>query len=363
MPTLNESTPLSALRHGHWFKLICGASYQHLPTIRNLAIAYGLAGADCIDVAADPAVIHQVMLALEVVSQLRHEAIQRGYHPSPQPWLMVSLNDDEDPHFRKASFVATTCPTDCPRPCERICPAHAIAFPPQPTESWGIIAERCYGCGRCLPVCPLQKITTQDYSPPPTAITSFIEAGVVQALEIHTQVGHHRAFQALWGTLKPSVLGLRVLAVSCPDADGLVSYLKDIFDMMSPLPCPLIWQTDGRSMSGDIGKGTTHAAIQAGQKVLDAQLPGFVQLAGGTNDYTVPKLRELGLLMQKADQNRYLAGAAYGSYARSLLHPLLDAIEADLRSSHLEDHPDVLWSAVALADGLIAPLKRYLENS
>ncbi|MGD1896038.1 MAG: hypothetical protein ACFB16_03700 [Phormidesmis sp.] len=49
--------PLDALRSGRWFKLICGASYQSLPMVRNLALAYALAGVDCIDVAADLAVV------------------------------------------------------------------------------------------------------------------------------------------------------------------------------------------------------------------------------------------------------------------------------------------------------------------
>ena len=52
-----ETAPLRSLQAGHWFKLICGASYQALPAVRNLTLAYALAGADCIDVAADPAVI------------------------------------------------------------------------------------------------------------------------------------------------------------------------------------------------------------------------------------------------------------------------------------------------------------------
>ena len=53
----DRDSPLKSLENGNWFKLICGASYQHLPDIRNLALVYTLAGADCIDVAADPATI------------------------------------------------------------------------------------------------------------------------------------------------------------------------------------------------------------------------------------------------------------------------------------------------------------------
>ncbi|MFM6279760.1 MAG: 4Fe-4S ferredoxin, partial [Dolichospermum sp.] len=40
--------PLQSLKQGNWFKLICGASFQHPPAVRNLTLAYTLAGADCI---------------------------------------------------------------------------------------------------------------------------------------------------------------------------------------------------------------------------------------------------------------------------------------------------------------------------
>ena len=113
---------------------------------------------------------------------------------------------------------------------------------------------------------------------------------------------------------------------------------------MAPLSIPLIWQTDGRPMSGDLGKGTTHAAIRLAQRVLQLGLPGFVQLAGGTNHYTVDKLAELNLLGADAQvpvkvgagagggyPNGAIAGIAYGSYARKLVMPMLDAIEQEVQ--------------------------------
>ncbi|MCP2729803.1 4Fe-4S ferredoxin, partial [Symplocastrum sp. BBK-W-15] len=120
--------PLHSLREGHWFKLICGASFQHLPAVRNLTLAYTLAGADCIDVAADPAVVEAAREALNVAANLKEAAQTQGFQFSHRPWLMVSINDGEDPHFRKAEFDPDFCPADCPRPCEKICPAQAIVF-------------------------------------------------------------------------------------------------------------------------------------------------------------------------------------------------------------------------------------------
>jgi hypothetical protein len=36
--------PKASLHQGTWFKLICGASFHHLPSIRELAFLYTLAG-------------------------------------------------------------------------------------------------------------------------------------------------------------------------------------------------------------------------------------------------------------------------------------------------------------------------------
>jgi hypothetical protein len=67
----------------------------------------------------------------------------------------------------------------------------------------------------------------------------------------------------------------------------------------------------------------------------------------------------------------YIAGVAYGSYARALLSPILDELEnfnsrkvdANLAShqspplGRLEEVPDLLWQAVASAHSLVSQLK------
>jgi len=356
-------SPLSSLKAGCWFKLICGASFQSLPAVRNLTLAYTLAGADCIDVAADTAVILAAQEALQVAAGLIDEIHQRdgiGVGKTP-PLLMVSFNDGEDPHFRKAEFNRVECPADCPRPCESICPAQAIVFPSTgvvPALLPGVMTDRCYGCGRCLPVCPSQLIDTRSYVSRPEAITPLVLSTGVDAIEIHTQVGRLTDFKRLWECILPWVDQLKLVAISCPDGEDLIDYLGSLYNLISPLPCPLIWQTDGRPMSGDIGAGTTRAAVKLGQKVLAAGLPGYVQLAGGTNNYTVAKLRALGLLPSS------ISGVAYGSYARALLSPILDQLEemgvnqsSRTATMHLEDHPDLLWQAVTLARNLVDQIK------
>ena len=357
--------PLRSLREGNWFKLICGASFQHLPAVRSLTLAYALAGADCIDVAADPAVVFAARDALQVAASLAQAASSRGYL-SHLPWLMVSLNDGADPHFRKAEFDPQTCPTDCPRPCETICPAQAIAFAPSDIDRspTGVIEERCYGCGRCLPICPLGKITTRSHTSTPAAIAPLLAE--VDAIEIHTQVGRLTEFTQLWQAIAPSAQNLKLIAISCPDGEGLIDYLWALHDLITPLSGELVWQTDGRPMSGDIGDGATRAAVKLGQKVLKANLPGFVQLAGGTNAHTIDKAAAIGLL--KGQSDRHIAGIAYGSYARVLLSPVLDKLEQSLEHSTsaarlpvLEADSTLLWQAVALAHALISPLKKSMK--
>jgi len=352
-----NKNPFHSLKSGHWFKLICGASYQNLPAIRSLALAYTLAGADCIDVAADPAVITAAIEGIEAAASMRAVV---------KPWLMVSVNDGEDPHFRKAVFDETKCPSDCPRPCEQICPANAIS------DFFGVINERCYGCGRCLSVCPEKLIYTRSYVTTPSMITPLIEDMTIDAMEIHTQVGHGALFHKLWQDISPYCEKLKLLAISCQDGPDLIDYLQSLYQTIAPLPCPLIWQTDGRPMSGDIGPGTTRATIKLAQKVLAAQLPGYVQLAGGTNNTTVDKLKEVGLLQPTGNQHS-ISGIAYGSYARHLLSPIIDQLETinsqvneNLRNSpsplQLEDAPDLLSRAVESARNLIIPLKSPINK-
>lgn len=370
----NLYRPLRSLREGHWFKLICGASFQHLPSVRSLALAYALAGADCIDVAADPAVIATVQDALRVVADFNQAGRTKRHRADDLPWLMVSLNDGEDPHFRKAEFISEQCPADCPRPCEAICPVQAIVFDRADGFS-GVVDERCYGCGRCLTVCPPQQITTRSYVSTASSVLPLVLSGV-DALEIHTQVGHFADFQRLWQAINPYVSKLKLIAISCPDGEDLIDYLWALYDLIRPLPCELIWQTDGRPMSGDIGVGATRAAVKLGQKVLAAGLPGYVQLAGGTNHHTVAKLKELGLLKASVI-TPYIAGVAYGSYARSVVLPILEGLEAQSAlvaqasgseralpsppvpsaSLRLEENPNLLWQAVDRAHVLVSELK------
>ena len=335
--TKPEPAAIQSLRSRQWFKLICGASYQHLPAIRHLALVYTLAGADCIDMAPDPATIAAAREGIAAALQLDANVIA--------PLVMISFNDGEDPHFRKAFFDAALCPTDCPRPCEKVCPTNAIQFG---NDYDGIIANLCYGCGRCLPLCPVQNIQTREQVYQPEDIFEAVINQEIDAIEIHTQPNRTQEFANFWQRLSPIVPHLKLMAVSFPDCDNLHDYLMSLLDGMLPPPRSLIWQTDGRPMSGDIGDGATRAALQLGQKVLNFQLPlGFVQLAGGTNASTVPKLRNLDL---------GISGVAYGGYARKIIIDFLES-QGDV-PDRLEEKSCLLWQAVAIAKQLVSQIKQ-----
>jgi Fe-S-cluster-containing hydrogenase component 2 len=366
--------PLQSLEAGHWFKLIGGASFQHGPAVRSLTLAYAIAGADCIDIAADPAIIAMAHEALAVADRLRPEAQRRGIHTVGSPLLMVSLNDGEDPHFRKAEFDPHLCPADCPRPCATICPAAAIELKP----NGSVIADRCYGCGRCLPICPIGQIAARSYVSTPAVVAELVLQTAIDAVEIHTQVGREAEFRRLWAAIRPGLHRLKLVAVSCPDGENLIDYLWALYKIMGPLPCALIWQTDGRPMSGDIGDGATRACVRLGQKVAAAGLPGYVQLAGGTNWHTVEKLREdfrspIGaqtVSVMDRPIGPLISGIAYGSYARRQFTPLLEQLEAwsstamgltigPATAVPLEAVPELLWSAVDQARHLVGQLKYF----
>lgn len=51
---------------------------------------------DCIDCAADASVVSAVNEGIEAAREIV---------PLRRPWVMISVNDDEDLHFRKAGII------------------------------------------------------------------------------------------------------------------------------------------------------------------------------------------------------------------------------------------------------------------
>ena len=358
--------PELALARGHWVKLICGASNHDLAAIEDLCALYSLVGVDCIDVAADPAAVaaaRRGMAWAEANSRLGGVGLadQAQDFPSqgpqglaqvggfPLPWLMVSLSDGDDPHFRKASFDPSLCPADCPRPCQRVCPALAIgAF-------GGVEADRCYGCGRCRPACPQGLIEERQTQIAAADLPALLAQLRPDAVEIHTRIGRAEAFAGRLQQVLASGVPLQRLAVSCGlERDGLgpanprqlAAELWQRFGLLRRAGLRPLWQLDGRPMSGDVGIGTARSAVALLQALRPWAPPGPLQLAGGTNGASIGFLPE----------DSGAAGVAFGGMARSLLQPLLLAAEA--RGAPLRELTDLRPQALALARGLVDPWRQ-----
>jgi Fe-S-cluster-containing hydrogenase component 2 len=328
-----EKSPkvVNSLENGTWVKLICGASYQDLPFIRNLSFLFALAGVDCIDCAADSAVVRSVDQG--IVGALAYA--NRFRISLKRPLIMISINDDEDPHFRKASFDTSHCPPDCSKPCERVCPASAIALQSDQNGflipfHQGVIQNKCYGCGRCVPVCPVQNIETTLFSScHGSVIDSLLESEPIDAIEIHSRAESIQHFKQLWDSIGPSFeTHLSLVSISFPDGgEYLEEFLRTVERIIvkESTKYQVIWQADGKPMSGDIGRGTTMATVKLAKKVLSLRLRGYVQCAGGVNDYTISVLNELDLRprKEKVDTGNSVAGIAFGSFARRRLIELL----------------------------------------
>ncbi|XLU97945.1 hypothetical protein S245_012285 [Arachis hypogaea] len=375
LPSLSSSSssPLQSLQRGNWVKLICGASFEDVVDIRNLSLVYTLSGVDCIDCAADASVVSAVnegILAAKEIAGLQKK-----------PWVMISVNDDKDLHFRKAEFDPENCPANCSRPCEIVCPANAISFLGKSASGTssntelprvlvdGVITERCYGCGRCLPVCPYDKIREVTYVRDAATTADLLRRNDVDAMEIHTSGRQSAQFKELWCALGNSVENLKLMKVSLPNGgDSTIPSMNEMFSIMTPnLQCFNLWQLDGRPMSGDIGRGATKETIAFAIELAKAKNrpPGFLQLAGGTNAHTIDGLRKKGLFQTTSivvdssnSPDALIGGIAYGGYARKIVGRVLRSMQSEYGgAARIEDHPQHLLMALKEALALVGPVK------
>ncbi len=332
MPANTSSNEL-ALKKGAWVKLICGASNEDLPLISDLCAVYAAAGVHCVDVAADIAVVNAAREGLDWAEA----------KIGVKPWLMVSVSDGKDIHFRKAFFDPELCPKECSKPCQKICPAEAI------TDNEGVIPNKCYVCGRCLPICPLGIINEKETNIRINEFGAFLSQVQPDAVEIHTAPGRLEEFEASVKAIIQSQIRLNRIAVSCGveghgiNTQALAKELWQRHKCLRHYRQKPIWQLDGRPMSGDLGKGSTKSAISLWKKIRSIAPPGPIQLAGGTNAETINHI----------DTKMGLAGIAFGGKARALIQPFV--IEAQNQNKKLIDWPQGWNQALKEAKGLISP--------
>ncbi|KAI5446591.1 hypothetical protein KIW84_014431 [Lathyrus oleraceus] len=152
--------------------------------------------------------------------------------------------------------------------------------------------------------------------------------------------------------------------------------MNKMFSIMKPNLRGLnLWQLDGRPMSGDIGRGATKESIAFAVQLAKAKdrPSGFLQLAGGTNAYTIEGLKKEGLfqttiteyLDHEESSNTtsnpscaLISGIAYGGYARKIVGRVLRSMQSQHGGAvAIEDHPEHLLLALREALGLVGPVK------
>ena len=317
-----------------WVKLICGASNEDILSIEDLCAIYSAAGVDYIDVAAEESIV---------------EAARNGIKWSKEsfgtsPGLMISISDGKDMHFRKAKFDPSKCPPNCPRPCEKICPTFAINFS-------GIEKNKCYGCGRCLKSCPLNLIYEYEHNLSKNDLASTINKIKPDAVEIHTEINRIDSFKKVVGILSDSKIKLKKISVSCglsqsqKSPKDLLKAFWERYEILSELHIPLIWQLDGRPMSGDLAPNTGRDTVKLFEKIGTHLPPGLIQLAGGTNRKTHEFLKE----------NNFPDGIAFGSSARKIMQPYVKF--ANENNKRLYEYPQIMSLAIRKARTLLNPWK------
>ncbi|KAJ9559446.1 hypothetical protein OSB04_014060 [Centaurea solstitialis] len=368
--------PQKSLQKGNWVKLICGASFEDVVDVRNLSLVYTLAGVDCIDCAADLAVVNAVNEGIDAA---------RIILPIRRPWVMISVKMMRIFTFEKLNLIQMIVQAIVQDHVKRyvlltqyLCRMHLAhisfyIFHAKFDMKPGVITERCYGCGRCFPVCPYDKIKAHSYLRDAAATSKLLERDDVDALEIHTNGRQTDSFKELWDSLGESVNHLSLVAVSLPYiGDSTVSLMNQMYSILEPdLRCLNLWQLDGRPMSGDIGRGATRESIAFALRLASAndKPPGFLQLAGGTNAHTVDGLSKQNLFQTTtiseststlSDSNALIGGIAYGGYARKIVGRVLQSgSEEEGGVGKIESYPDHLLMAVIEALGLVGGVKSY----
>jgi len=237
-----------------WIKLICGASNEDIDAIEDLCAIYTAAGVDYIDVAAEESIVHAAKKGIDWAKKIFKNS----------PGLMISISDGSDIHFRKAKFDPLKCPPSCQRPCEKVCPTFAI-------DNFGIKESKCYGCGRCLNSCPLNLISEYEYNLSKNDLASTLQKIRPNAVEIHTEINRLDSFTKVVSILKSSGMNLDKISISCglnqsfkkaQEPEDLLKAFWERYEILNELDIPLIWQLDGRPMSGDLAPTTSRDAVK-----------------------------------------------------------------------------------------------------
>jgi NAD-dependent dihydropyrimidine dehydrogenase PreA subunit len=351
-PHANVHNVQHALAERRFFKLIAGGSLTDAQTVGKLAWIYAMAGAQCVDIAPDLAVINAVVNAWD---RLPPEV--------PHPLLMVSIPLDADPHFRKIEVDHDTCIL-CDA-CLPVCPTQAIsvannpqAANPNEINQLAINQPLCYGCNRCVAVCPTSALQLHPFRGDDD-LAMVLAHPAVGAVEIHTRWCDAAMLQDVYQThhagLKDKLIAICFAPQHVPSAVWTEFMPKaQALTAQYLAGQPLVWQIDGQPMSGSTQAQATLPALNAARLVANTiDLQGaYLTISGGINPTTAQYLA----LADYAD----IHGAGMGTVARQLVW---EACQQPLGHDDPFAH-DVHQQAVVRAKQVVAPFQnRYDSDS
>ena len=109
--------------------------------------------------------------------------------------------------------------------------------------------------------CPLNLISEYEYNLSKNDLASTIQKTKPNAVEIHTEINRLESFSKVVNILKSSEMKLEKISISCglnqsfkksQNPQDLLKALWKRYEILKKLDIPLIWQLDGRPMSGDL---------------------------------------------------------------------------------------------------------------
>ncbi len=166
------------------------------------------------------------------------------------------------------------------------------------------------------------------------------------AVEINTGINLLDSFIKVISILKSSGMKLDKISISCglnqsfkkaQEPEDLLKALWERYEILNELDIPLIWQLDGRPMSGDHAPTSSRDAVKLFEKIGSDLPSGLIQLAGGTNEKTHELL----------NSNNLPDGIAFGSAARKIKQPLTKF--AHTNNKKLYDYPEIMGLAIKIA--------------
>lgn len=334
-----------ALKRKKFFKLVCGASLTDVKMIEDLVFIFTLAGAHVIDLAPKADVIFAARRGIEKGHEMARrrdgETANSQIAPSPHrpiagsPLLMASIQLDKDPHFRKAEVDYNLC--DLCGACVKVCPTEAFGIE---TAKFIYLNQRCFGCGICPDVCHVDALTMIDTKPTPKeTLIEMISLGI-KSVEFHFGK-NYGIIEEIWDEIKDLVKELTLLSFSI--GSGLLSdkEIKNAANLCFKLAGrDIILQCDGTPMSGGLekksmnGNNSDNKSFQVAKVIEKENLPVYLQISGGTNQYSFNRSIDAGL---------HINGIAIGSYARKQLMPYMDKLTS----------PEEIIKAVDIASSLV----------